>query len=97
MFVAMAGEIVPAEIDVRPVGRDVRLWKESRFVLERLYVANSLVGERYLLTNVSAAPMVLAEQEFYRDGVRGVAVELHQLRPGQSTLVYVVRDRADSE
>ncbi|MCK7499558.1 MAG: type-F conjugative transfer system secretin TraK [Comamonadaceae bacterium] len=59
----------------------------------RLYEGRGLIGEKYLLTNVSAAPMVLAEQEFDReDGdVVAVAIENHNLRPGESTSVYVIR------
>ncbi len=37
--------------------------------------------------------MVLAEQEFDRErgDVVGVSVENHNLRPGESTTVYVIR------
>jgi conjugal transfer pilus assembly protein TraK len=37
--------------------------------------------------------MVLAEQEFDREGgkVAGIAIEQHNLRPGESTSVYVIR------
>jgi conjugal transfer pilus assembly protein TraK len=41
--------------------------------------------------------MVLAEAEFDRDGAQvvGVAVEQHNLRPGESTSVFVIRRGAD--
>jgi conjugal transfer pilus assembly protein TraK len=37
--------------------------------------------------------MVVAEQEFDRDGgkIAGIAIEHHNLRPGESTSVYVIR------
>ena len=40
--------------------------------------------------------MVLTEQEFDREddeagGVAGVAIEHHNLRPGERTLVFVIR------
>ena len=40
--------------------------------------------------------MVLAEQEFDREAgsVLGVAIENHNLRPGESTAVYVIRQGA---
>ena len=97
MLLAMAGDTVPRDVQVRPLNREMALWKESRLILERIYVANSLVGEQYVLTNVSPALMVLAEPELYRDGVYAVAIDEHQLRPGQSALVYVVRARTQDD
>ena len=75
----------------------MQLWPETKFALLRRYEGRGLVGEKYLLQNISAAVMVLAEQEFDRPEskaggqVLGVAVEHHQLRPGESTSVYVIR------
>ncbi|HQR19509.1 MAG TPA: type-F conjugative transfer system secretin TraK [Burkholderiaceae bacterium] len=97
MWLAMAGDAVPRDVQVRAMNREVALWKEARFVLDRVYVANSMVGELYTLTNTSEQAMVLAEQELYRDGVLGVAIQEHQLRPGQSTVVYVVRVRTQAD
>lgn len=97
MWLAMAGDTVPRDVQVRAINREIVLWREARFVLERVYVANSMVGEQYRLTNVSAQQMVLAEQELYRDGVLGIAIQDHQLRPGQSTTVYVVRSRTQDD
>jgi conjugal transfer pilus assembly protein TraK len=68
-----------------------------RFTLLRLYEGRGYVGEKYALENVSATPMVLAEQEFDRPDSRasgeiaGIAVEQHSLRPGETTSVYVIR------
>jgi conjugal transfer pilus assembly protein TraK len=69
---------------------------EARFSLVRQYEGRGLVGEKYLLQNVSNAPMVLAEQEFDRPDspsgqVLAVAVEHHNLRPGETTSVFVIR------
>ena len=96
MLVAMAGERVPADIQVEDIGHPITLWREARFTLERAYRGRGLVGERYVLQNVSDAPMVLTEQEFDRaddeaGGVAGVAIEHHNLRPGERTLVFVIR------
>ena len=97
MWLAMAGDAVPRDVQVRALTREVTLWKEARFVLDRVYVANTMVGELYTLTNISPQPMVLAEQELYRDGVLGIAIQEHQLRPGQATVVYVVRARTQAD
>lgn len=91
MLRAMAGERLPQDVRVQEVGREVALWQEARFTLVRSYEGRALAGEAYLLTNVSEQPMVLTETEFDREGVLGVSVEHHNLRPGESTNVFVIR------
>ncbi len=96
LLVAMAGERVPSDIQVEDVAQPITLWREARFTLEHTYRGRGLVGERYVLQNVSEAPMVLTEQEFDREdddagSVAGVAIEHHNLRPGERTLVFVIR------
>ena len=93
MLVAMASDRVPPDVRVEELDRPVELFAEARLRLTRLYEGRGLIGEKYLLTNVSAAPMVLAEQEFDREEgeVVAVAIENHNLRPGESTSVYVIR------
>ena len=96
MLVAMASDRVPTDVRVEEVDRPIQLWLEARFSLTRLYEGRGLVGERYVLTNVSNQDMVLAEQEFDREtgAVLGVAIEHHNLRPGESTTVWVIRQGA---
>jgi conjugal transfer pilus assembly protein TraK len=93
MLVAMAADRPPTDIRVDEVNRPIQLWQEAKFALVRLYEGRGLVGERYMLTNVSTQDMVLAEQEFDRErgGVLAVSIENHNLRPGESTTVYVIR------
>lgn len=93
MLVAMASDRVPADVRVEEVNRPIQLWSEAKFSLIRLYEGRGLIGERYILTNVSSQDMVLAEQEFDREtgGVLAVSIENHNLRPGESTTVYVIR------
>jgi conjugal transfer pilus assembly protein TraK len=97
LLVAMATDKLGPDIQVEEVGRTLKFWAESDFSLLRRYEMRELFGEKYLLRNISPAVMVLAEQEFDRpdgplDGqVLGVAIENHNLRPGESTLVYVIR------
>jgi conjugal transfer pilus assembly protein TraK len=97
LLVAMASERPPPDIRVEEIGQPVQLWTEARLALLRRFEGRGLVGERYALTNVSASPLVLAEQEFDRPDapdagqVLGVAIEHHNLRPGESTSVYVIR------
>lgn len=97
MLVTMASDRLPADIRADEVGQPVQLWAETKFSLMRRYEGRSLVGEKYLLQNLGNAVMVLAEQEFDRPDskiggqVLGVAVENHNLRPGESTNVFVIR------
>jgi conjugal transfer pilus assembly protein TraK len=93
MLVAMVSDRVPADVRVEEVNRPIQLWAEAKFSLMRLYEGRGLVGERYILTNVSNQDMVLAEQEFDREtgGVLAVSIETHTLRPGESTAIYVIR------
>lgn len=93
LLVAMASDRVPADIRVEETHRSVQLWAEARFSQVRQYEGRGLLGEKYLLQNVSQNIMVLAEQEFDRENgnVAGIAIERHNLRPGESTSVYVIR------
>ncbi len=93
MLIAMASDRVSPDIRIEDANRPVQLWAEARFSLMRIYEGRGLIGEKYQLTNVSAKPIVVAEQEFDREdgNVRAVAIENHNLRPGESTSVYVIR------
>ncbi|WP_205617454.1 TraK domain-containing protein [Pelomicrobium methylotrophicum] len=74
---------------VREVNEIVPLWKEAMFVLVKV-VDGPLRGEKYMLTNVSDKPMVIDERELYRRGVVAVSVERPELKPAETTAVYVV-------
>lgn len=93
LLVAMASERSAPDVRVEDVNRPVQLWNEVSFTLVRTFEARGLVGEKYLLTNISGQIMVLAEQEFDRAdaSVLGVAIDNLNLRPGESTGVYVIR------
>ena len=93
LLVAMASDRVPPDIQVEEAHRAIQLWTEVRFSLVRQYEGRGLIGEKFLLQNVGTEPMVVAEQEFDRDGgeIAGIAIEHHNLRPGESTSVYVIR------
>jgi len=95
LLVAMASDRVPPDVRVEELGQPVQLWAEARFTLMRRYEGRGLVGETYQLQNVSASVMVLAEQEFDREEgqVAGIAIEHHNLQPGEATSVFVIRRR----
>ncbi|MBI2752358.1 MAG: type-F conjugative transfer system secretin TraK [Betaproteobacteria bacterium] len=97
LLAAMASDRVPGDIRFEEINRPVQLWAEAKFSLMRRYEGRGLLGEKYLLQNVSNTVMVLAEQEFDRDdipaggNVAGVAIENHNLKPGETTNVFVIR------
>ena len=96
LLVAMASDRVPPDVRVEEVNRLGPLWLEARLSLMRRYEGRGLVGEKYLLQNISPTLMVLAEQEFDREGaqVMGVSIENHNLQPGETTNVFVIRQEA---
>ena len=69
----------------------------GRLVLTRTYVGTAITGEKYVLTNVSGKSMVIAEQELYQAGVIAVSVEKLNLKPDESSNVFVIRSRNDHE
>lgn len=97
LLVAMSSDRVSADVRVEEASKPIQLWAQARFTLLRRYEGRGYVGEKYALQNVSLAPMVLAEQEFDRPDSRaggeitGIAIEHHNLRPGETTSVYVIR------
>lgn len=93
LLVAMASDRAAPDMIVSEINRPLQLWREATFSLVRTVEGRGLLGEKYLLTNVSEHTMVLAEQEFDRadGGVVGIAIENLNLRPGDSTSVYVIR------
>jgi len=97
LLVAMASDRVPSDVRVQDARRAMHLWAEAKFTLVRQYEGRGFTGEKYVLQNIGAAAMVLAEQEFDRQGsnsggeIAGIAIEHHNLRPGESTSIYVMR------
>jgi len=97
MLVAMASSRPGAAYRVEDMERPIALWKEADFKLVRKVVGQDLIGEMYSLTNISTTPMVVAEQEFDREegGVVAVAIEHHNLQPGDATNVFVIRTQEE--
>jgi conjugal transfer pilus assembly protein TraK len=75
----------------------VPLWKEVRCVYLEKYFDDDLIGEKYVITNISKKDLLMVEQELYRKGVVSVAIEDMTLAPGNSALFYIVRERKDNE
>jgi conjugal transfer pilus assembly protein TraK len=97
LLIAMASGRTPSDMRVDPVNAPVRLWVDTRFLLLRRHEGRGLVGETYQLQNSGPAPIALFETHFDRpDSATGgqvlaVSIETHELRPGESTRVFVIR------
>lgn len=90
-------ELQDGTMDKVDVNKEVALWKEGRLILEAKFMQADFVGEKYRLTNVSNADMLLVEQELFRRGVRVVSVRNQTLAPNDSTYIYIVRERKENE
>ncbi|MHB8697647.1 MAG: TraK domain-containing protein [Sulfuricaulis sp.] len=97
LILAMEREDEPQGVDVQKVGERVPLWKGVNFILEKKYVGPELVGETYKLTNQNVGTMVIAEPEFFKDGVEAVSINDMQVPDDASTHVFIVRRRANNE
>jgi len=93
MLLVMTGARSADDVTTDVVNREQLLWQEVRFVLVRQFRGRGMIGEEYRLTNTSAETIVLAEQEFDRPGaaVLSVSIDNLNLRPNESTAVFVVR------
>ena len=97
LLLAMAGDTLPRDMEIRELVREVALWKGTRFTLSRAYLGQRIVGEKFLLTNVGSTALTVTEQELYKPGVMAIAVENGKLNPRQSTNVFVIRARTDHD
>lgn len=87
----MNSDNVPGDIEVRTTWKEIKLWQNTRFALEKVYSGQLLVGESYRLFNLGQSNIRIAEQEFYKKGVIAVAVKALELEPGKSTQVFVIK------
>ena len=93
LVLVLEGSEDASELTVKPANDIVSLWSEAKFVLtERVGGDDTMRGERYALTNLSANPMRLDEHEFYKPDVIAVSIEKPELAPQETTTVYLVRE-----
>ena len=93
LLLAMAEDALPDDMEVREPGRDLALWPGARLTLQRQWLGSSVVGEKYQLTNAGAAALELAERDLFKRGVMALSIEQTSLRPGESTQLFVIRER----
>jgi conjugal transfer pilus assembly protein TraK len=93
----LAADRLPADMEVRERGETLRLWQGSRFVHLRTWLGMGVVADLFHLTNTGNAEMRVAEAELFRPGVLAVGVENQALNPGDTTRVFVIRQREGEE
>lgn len=93
LLLALAGDALPEDMEAKELGRNVALWPGTHLILQRVLLGANVVGEKYQLTNLSAADLQVAEQDLFKSGVMAVSVEHASLRPGDATNLFVIRER----
>jgi len=88
----MATDRPPSYATQQASNRTLKFWDDTRLALIAIFTASDMIGEKYTLSNFSKEVIRLEEQEFYKKGVLAVSIENHELVPGQTTFVYVVRE-----
>lgn len=97
LMLSMANKIEPAGYEVQVTQFEVGLFAETRFRLVKRYVGPDFVAEVFELMNASDAEMVFSESELYKKSVVGIAFDHVVLEPGDSTLVYLVKENKANE
>ena len=93
LLLALADDALPEDMEVKEPANEVALWQGTRLTLLRLLLGESVVGEKYQLTNFGASAIELAEPQFFKPGVMAVSVEHPSLKPGETTNLFVIRER----
>lgn len=93
LLLAMAGDAFPDDMEVREQGQELALWPGVRLTLQRAWLGAGIVGEKYQLANTGASDVELTERDLYKPGVMAVSLEQASLRPGESTNLFVIRER----
>lgn len=93
LLLAMASDALPEDMEVREPGQQLALWPGVRLTLQRAWLGAGIVGEKYQLANVGPNDVSLIERDLYKPGVMAVSVEQASLRPGESTNLFVIRER----
>lgn len=93
LLLAMAGDALPDDMEVREPAQELALWPGVRLSLQRVWLGAGIVGEKYQLANIGTIELNLTEGDLYKPGVMAVSVEQGRLRPGESTNLFVIRER----
>ena len=93
LLLALAQDALPQDMQARERAQELELWPLTHLTLQRSLLGARVVGEKYLLTNTGTAVLQLSESRFYKPGVMAVSLESSSLNPGQSSNLFVLRER----
>ena len=97
LLLAMATDALPADMEIRETARKLALWPGVRLTLQRVYLGTGIVGEKYQLANVTKTDLALTEPDLYKSGVMAVSLEQRTLHAGESTNLFVIRERQTND
>ena len=94
----IATDELPDDMTVKEPNRTFTFRPNLRLTLERTWTGPTHVGEKYRIVNTDTAtanhsPESLTERDFHRPGVLAVSLERTSLAKGESTTVFVIRER----
>lgn len=90
LIVAVARGERPSDHEQQAINRPVDVWEQVKAVLVQRFHGRTTFVDHLRLTNISGAPMRIAEQELFQPNVAAVAIEIHELAPGATTDVFIV-------
>ena len=97
LLLQLADDALPEDMQALELARDITLWPGTRLTLQRVLLGTGVVGEKYQLTNTGNTTMEVAETALFKSGVMAVSVEQPSLRPGETTNLFVIRERKSDD
>ena len=97
LLLQLADDALPEDMQALELARDITLWPGTRLTLQRVLLGTGVVGEKYQLTNTGNTAMEVAETALFKSGVMAVSVEQPSLRPGETTNLFVIRERKSDD
>jgi conjugal transfer pilus assembly protein TraK len=97
LLLAMANDAISDDMEVREANQDFTLWPGLRLTLVRTHLGADLVGEKYLLANLTTAETSLSARDLYKPGVIAVSLDAEQIRAGDAVSVFVIRERRPND
>ena len=97
LLLQMADDALPEDMQAQELARDIALWPGTRLTLQRVLLGSGVVGEKYQLTNTGNTAMEVVETALFKSGVMAVSVEQPSLRPGETTNLFVIRERKNDD
>ena len=97
LLLQLADDELPEDMQALELARDIALWPGTRLTLQRVLLGTGVVGEKYQLTNTGNTTMEVVETALFKSGVMAVSVEQLSLRPGETTNLFVIRERKSDD